>query len=73
MRSSGGLQKVFGRSSEDLQKVFGRSSGGLQEIFFTTSEMRFGRTELKRGASKAKKSSESFADVHLSVAPQNPR
>ena len=33
--------------------------------------MRFGRTELKRCASEAKKSSEQFGVVHLSAAPQN--
>ena len=41
-------------------------------IFFTTSVMRFGRTDLKRCASKAKKSSEQRGAVHLSAAPPNP-
>ena len=34
--------------------------------------MIFGRTELIIGASKAKNDQESFAEVHLSVAHQNP-
>ena len=37
-----------------------------------TSVMRFGRTELKRGSSEAKKPSEQFGAVHLSAAPRNP-
>ena len=39
----------------------------------SASVARFVRTELKRGASKAKKSSEQFGVVHLSAAPQNRR
>ena len=69
------FKNVFARTMRTAKKpkvllgVWG-PTGGLG-IFFTTSVMKFGRTELKRCVSEAKKSSEQRGAVRLSAAPQN--